>query len=257
MAAVKLNAIQFSKTISESISSRILLDFASKGKREFLSKDFDAALEQVASKAMVPVQTKVEETAKDHYKKSFDIIAGMLNSGLTQSPAGSSFPLFSKRYYRKKLQYNPATAKLFWKFKGNLSRSYRAFAGARKSAISRSKSTVSIKSRDYKYRKRIFRYQVDMKFPVIAQNAFLDNIFRKAYFNAANNITFSNNLLNDWTSDTSIEGNPLAVLVYNETQQGFTSDGEYRTTRPFITKLMANRGQELQSILERELSKLF
>ena len=257
MAAVKLNAAAFSKTISESVSARILVDFAAKDKRQFLSRDFDTALDEVAAKMIEKIRPTVEQTAKAHYKESFDGIAGMLNSGLAASPNDSPVPAFSRKYYQKKLRYSPATANLFWKFKGSLSKNFRVFAGNKKGAVTRTKAIVSLQSRGYKYRKRTYSYAINMLFPVIGQSTFLDSIFRQAYFNAADNITFSRALLNFGNYNGSITNDPLAALIANETYNGYDHEGNKRTTRPFVAKEMARRGKLLRGILEKQIKELF
>lgn len=252
MASVKLDSVTFTRTLQREVESRILLDFRGEGKPRFLSSEFDAALEEISKKVMTKVKAVVEKESKEHYKESFDEVGGILKQGINVSSVeAEGFDPLETKYRERKKRFNQ-THEVFWLFTGkgpstkySIIKGYRTFAGARKSSISRTKSTTKIISRGFQRRKRSYKYQIDMAFPVIVQSSFLDNIFRKAYFGAATTFAFRTVKLTAFNDMIVSKTDPMSILAHNE---------QYR---PFITKLMANRGKSLRDLLSEKIKALF
>ena len=251
MAGVKVTSTQFVKTFSKEMTSRVLVDFGSSGKRQVLNREFDRALEASVDSLVKDTLPFADSLARQHYKDSYDLVAEVLKDGLRandtidlgdQEQFVSFHPLNSK-YKLRKARLRPRTAELFWLFTGDMARAYRKFAGARKSSISRVRSTYKVVSRGYKYRGRTYRYQVDFKYPEIKQSQDLDSIFRKSY--TSGSLVYPNNttLL---SGDEGTANAGMDVLAFNETP------GHYRS-RPFITRLMALRGQSVRKLLARSI----
>lgn len=268
--AVKINSAQFSKLVSDSVKARVLVDFsAPPERRQTLTRAFDSELDKAVAKFADKLLPQTLGQVKDHYKESFDIVSAPLQQGLLSSESldlglgqtlDVSFHAFTRKYYKQKLRQAPDKADKFWLFSGAVSKSYRQFAGARKGAVTRTRSIASLQSRGYIYRGRRYRYSLELSFPEIRGGGSLDNIFRKAYVLGANaysdSIRFNEHLGNFGPAVSVVRhSDPLSVLVYNESVGGFRSDGKPRT-RPFITELMSKRGRQVRLLISRKFKSI-
>ncbi len=249
MPKVTLNSAQFSQLFTKDIKSRILADFQSTpGKRQVLTRDFDQALEQAADKFISSTVPAVEKVTKGHYKDSFDLVANTLKNGLRI--AGSintgdgqlpySFREFVPKYKGHKARVKPGTQFLFWKFYGHLSKNFRQFTSVRKGSISRTQSITTVQSRGYKYRGRLYRYQVEVSLPVIKTNQYLDAIFRQSYI--LGDASVAPYLPQGLNFEGGTQGNAMDILTLLES-------GGHKWSRPFMTELMAKRGGSVRKLM--------
>jgi hypothetical protein len=249
MPKVTLKKAQFSTLFSKDIKQRILADFESTpGKRTVLTREFDTALQKAADTFVNDTVPSVEKVAKDHYRDSFDLVSNTLKSGLRlvgSINAGDgqvpySFREFVPAYKAHKAIVKPGTQFLFWKFQGHLSKNFRQFTSVRKGSISRTKSVSTVQSRGYKYQGRLYRYQVEVAFPEIKTNQYLDAIFREAYTLA--DASVAPYLPQGLNFEGGTQGNAMDILTLLES-------GGHKWSRPFMTELMAKRGASVRKLM--------
>lgn len=244
-----LIGVGFQKTIQHAIASRIRIDFKNlqEGKPSgIFGASLEARLQEKAELVMKRIAPKIAALSAEHYKESLDIVGRLLDSGLARgSEHATDFKAFSAKYQKHKDKYFPETARVFWKRSGAMADAFRVFAGNRKGAVSRTKALVKLHSKKSIRRGRAYRFTLDMAFTPI-RDPFLDAVFRKAYFGASTSGLAGNSLAGLGSSQR--EDSPLRRLAFNE------STG--RVPRPFMTRLMAARGKELQALLAKRIAKL-
>lgn len=249
MPKVTLNSAQFSRLFSKGIKSRILADFQSTpGKRQVLTRDFDQALEQAADKFITGTVPAVEQVTKEHYKDSFDLVSNALKNGLRIAGAINTgdgevpyyFRPFVPQYKAHKAKVKPGTQFLFWKFYGDLSKNFRQFSSSRKGSVSRTKSITKVQSRGYKYRGRLYRYQLEVSLPEIKTNQYLDAIFRQSYVLADSSV--APYLPQGLNFEGGTRGNAMDILTLLES-------GGHKWSRPFMTEVMAKRGRAVRKLM--------
>lgn len=249
MPKVTLKKAQFSALFSKEVKQRILADFESTpGRRTVLTREFDSALQGAADTFIRDTVPAVEKVAKDHYKDSFDRVSTLLKNGLRLVGSIDSgdgqvpyqFREFVPEYKAHKSRVKPGTQFLFWKFQGHLEKNFRQFSSVRKGSISRTRSVADVKSRGYKFRGRLYRYQVEVAFPEIKTNQYLDAIFREAY--TTGDASVAPYLPQGLNFEGGTQGNAMDILTLLES-------GGHKWSRPFMTQLMAKRGSSVRKLM--------
>lgn len=255
MARVKVLSANFSKTLSDQVKSRVLVDFGSPpSARSTLTRSFDPLLEKAVDRLLSTTVPDTVKLFKDDYKDSLDAVGEVLRQGIDQSQkvavAGAKFRVkfrpLTVPYYRRKSRVRPGTQNLFWKFTGDMAVAYRKFAGYRKSSTSQAKSIIQLKNRSYIYRGRRYRYQIEYTLPPIPRSQMLDNIFRLSYVLASTKQRGT--VLNRGYVENLQHSDPMSVLAFNESL-------DHKRSRPFITQLMAMRGQRVRDMIVDRLQK--
>ena len=271
MGEIKLNGTpQFSQLIGEQIKARVRADFRSdnNGPKKVLTRAFDNALEQKGKELVGKIATHIEPMVAKHYRDSFDVVKLNLDGGIGAGsqqvlvPDGSggnsnfetSWKPFAESYYKRKLRRFSQNADKFWIYSGGADKSngvqgvknaYAAYAGFQKIRLARLKPFIHLERKGYKNQNRVFQWRMEFTLPVISGPG--DKVFRQPFLLGVEGKWDTSELPNPGVGAIN-HYNSLSVMFFNE------SEG-HKTSRPFIRRLMAERGKQMRIKFQKELTR--
>jgi hypothetical protein len=195
---------------------------------------------------------KLEKIARDKYIGALKIVDRVFTTGIQGSARPDTlvarrkfrgvelknWTSLSTRYYRHKQKYFSSSSTSFWRRSGKLKAAYAAFVAAYSTRVRDStwKSRLLNKPLQKLPKDLIYHYQIDFFFPPPPRGGhFFRDLFLDSFFQGVEKRAVG-----------LPAGGQLDVIGYLE------GIGDSTRRRPFISALMANRGQ---SFIKRYLNK--
>lgn len=161
-------------------------------------------------------------------------------AGGTSGNAGFGFRPLSKSWLRRK---QPANRDKFWKNTGNLAFGFSPFAHGYIAQLRSAKTIVKARSRNRTFGKKMFSYEISVQLPAHREQ-FITEITRNSFIRATPYIGAGSSS-EDLSKARPKTFGKIGVL-----------EGTGRYHRPFIAKIMANRGKNYQRMVNQVISNL-
>lgn len=161
-------------------------------------------------------------------------------AGGTSGNAGFGFRPLSKSWLRRKKEANRDK---FWKNKGNLAFGFAPFAHGYISQLRSAKTVVKARARKRTFGKKMFSYEISVQLPAHREQ-FITEITRNSFIRATPYIGAGSSSEDLSKARPRIFGK-IGLL-----------EGTGKYHRPFIAKIMANRGKNYQRMVSQVIRNL-
>lgn len=239
---IKFSSANFSAVMGKQVAAEVRAHFADKGSK--IGQDIAPQLEKIAEKIVAKAVPAMDAEIKMQYSAALNVVGNHLKQGFPTSGAGEWKP-FTTAYAKYKTKMYPGTAGLFWIRSGELAADFARRSGGWKGAMNRTKTAIALQGVTPRAGGTRFTFTLNARTPKIGDPIF-DVIFREAFVNPSDTVKdradAAYRLPREWGKAT-----PLERLCFNEFKQNMH--------RPFVTKLMQERGKTMQKDLIAILRK--
>lgn len=210
---------------------------------ELIRKISDRMVGVGAGQSSSSVAQAVKHLAVEEMAAGLLSVNSSLKTGITGGTSGNTgfgFQPLSKSWLRRKKEANRDK---FWKNTGNLAFGFAPFAHGYISQLRSAKTVVKARARKRTFGKKMFSYEISVQLPA-HREPFITEITRNSFIRATPYIGVGSSS-EDLSKSRPRTFGKIGVL-----------EGTGKYHRPFIAKIMANRGKNYQRMVNQVIREI-